>query len=156
MTITNNVSNYNDVLLDNQTQFGTISQQPTANSQQPTANSQQLTAHSSQLTKLNSNQNNILFYNTKSFIEKSSLGISLRFVRIANYPLAALFLCLGRLCFAGGASRSLLSLCSFDVSLRKHFGRSLRELPPQLTHRLSFSIFFQKICKPKPAFIVFV
>ena len=31
--------------------------------------------------------------------------------------------------------------CSFDVSLRKHFGRSLRELPPQLTHRLSFSTF---------------
>ena len=69
------------------------------------AHSSQLTAHSSQLTKSNSNQNNILFYNTKSFIEKSSLGISLRFVRIANYPLAALFLlCLGRLCFAGGAS----------------------------------------------------
>ena len=42
MTITNNVSNYNDVLLDIQTQFGTISQQPTANSQQPTANSQQV------------------------------------------------------------------------------------------------------------------
>ena len=34
MTITKNVSNYNDVLLDIQTQFGTISQQPTANSQQ--------------------------------------------------------------------------------------------------------------------------
>ena len=34
MTITKNVSNYNDVLLDKQTQFGTISQQPTANSQQ--------------------------------------------------------------------------------------------------------------------------
>ena len=42
MTITKNVSNYNDILLDNQTQFGTISQQPTANSQQPTANSQQV------------------------------------------------------------------------------------------------------------------
>ena len=42
MTITKNVSNYNDVLLDIQTQFGTISQQPTANSQQPTANSQQV------------------------------------------------------------------------------------------------------------------
>ena len=37
MTITKNVSNYNDISLDNQTQFGTISQQPTANSQQPTA-----------------------------------------------------------------------------------------------------------------------
>ena len=29
--------NYNDISLDNQIQFGTISQQPTANSQQPTA-----------------------------------------------------------------------------------------------------------------------
>ena len=70
------------------------SQQPTANSQQPTANSQQV----------NFNQNNILFYVNKFIIEKSSLGISLRFVRIANYPMTALFLCLGRLCFAGGAS----------------------------------------------------
>ena len=60
------------------------------------AHSSQLTAHSSQLTKSNSNQNNILFYNTKSFIEKSSLGISLRFVRIANSPMTALFLCLLR------------------------------------------------------------
>ena len=34
--------NYNDISLDNQIQFGTISQQPTANSQQPTANSQTL------------------------------------------------------------------------------------------------------------------
>ena len=34
--------NYDDILLDIQTQFGTISQQPTANSQQPTANSQQV------------------------------------------------------------------------------------------------------------------
>ena len=42
MTITKNVSNYNDILLDIQTQSGTISQQPTANSQQPTANSQQV------------------------------------------------------------------------------------------------------------------
>ena len=40
-----NVSNYNDVSLDIQTQSGTISQQPTANSQQPTANSQQPTAN---------------------------------------------------------------------------------------------------------------
>ena len=32
---------YNDISLDIQTLFGTISQQPTANSQQPTANSQQ-------------------------------------------------------------------------------------------------------------------
>ena len=31
----------NDISLDIQTLFGTISQQPTANSQQPTANSQQ-------------------------------------------------------------------------------------------------------------------
>ena len=61
------------------------SQQPTANSQQPTANSQQV----------NFNQNNILFYVNKFIIEKSSLGISLRFIRIANYPLVALFLCLG-------------------------------------------------------------
>ena len=51
MTITKNVSNYNDVLLDIQTQFGTISQQPTANSQQPTANSQQPTANSLILIK---------------------------------------------------------------------------------------------------------
>ena len=36
--------NYNDISLDKQTQFGTISQQPTANSQQPTANSQQPTS----------------------------------------------------------------------------------------------------------------
>ena len=42
MTITKNVSNYSDILLDIQTQFGTINQQPTANSQQPTANSQQV------------------------------------------------------------------------------------------------------------------
>ena len=45
-----NVSNYNDVSLDIQTQSGTISQQPTANSQQPTANSQQPTANSQQPT----------------------------------------------------------------------------------------------------------
>ena len=110
-----------------------------ANSQQPTANSQQPTANSQILIKT-------IFYFTliNLLMKESSLGISLRFVRIANYPLAALFLCLGRLCFAGGASRSLLSLCSFDVSLRKHFGRSLRELPPQLTHRLSFSTFSRK------------
>ena len=38
MTITEKVYLYNDILLDNKTQFGTISQQPTANSQQPTAN----------------------------------------------------------------------------------------------------------------------
>ena len=50
MTITKNVSNYSDILLDIQTQFGTISQQPTANSQQPTANSQQPTANSQQPT----------------------------------------------------------------------------------------------------------
>ena len=56
-----------------------------ANSQQPTANSQQP----------NFNQNNILFYVNKFINEESSLGISLRFIRIANYPLAALFLCLG-------------------------------------------------------------
>ena len=40
---------YNDISLDIQTLFGTISQQPTANSQQPTANSQQPTANSQQL-----------------------------------------------------------------------------------------------------------
>ena len=39
---------YNDISLDIQTLFGTISQQPTANSQQPTANSQQPTANSQQ------------------------------------------------------------------------------------------------------------
>ena len=44
-----NVSNYSDILLDIQTQFGTISQQPTANSQQPTANSQQPTANNQQV-----------------------------------------------------------------------------------------------------------
>ena len=38
----------NDISLDIQTLFGTISQQPTANSQQPTANSQQPTANSQQ------------------------------------------------------------------------------------------------------------
>ena len=41
--------NYNDISLDNQTLFGKISQQPTANSQQPTANSQQPTANSQQV-----------------------------------------------------------------------------------------------------------
>ena len=41
---------FNDILLDIQTQSGTISQQPTANSQQPTANSQQPTANSQQPT----------------------------------------------------------------------------------------------------------
>ena len=41
---------YNDISLDIQTLFGTISQQPTANSQQPTANSQQPTANSQQPT----------------------------------------------------------------------------------------------------------
>ena len=44
-----NVSNYSDILLDIQTQFGTISQQPTANSQQPTANCQQPTANNQQV-----------------------------------------------------------------------------------------------------------
>ena len=43
MTITKNVLKFYDISLDKQTQFGTISQQPTANSQQPTANSQQPT-----------------------------------------------------------------------------------------------------------------
>ena len=38
-----------------------------------------------------------IFYFTliNLLMKESSLGISLRFVRIANYPLAALFLCLG-------------------------------------------------------------
>ena len=62
---------YNDISLDIQTLFGTISQQPTANSQQPTANSQQPTA-------------NIQFSYIYIF-SKSSLGIrsvfSLHFVR---------------------------------------------------------------------------
>ena len=44
MTITKNVLKFYDISLDKQTQFGTISQQPTANSQQ-----------------INFNQNNILF-----------------------------------------------------------------------------------------------
>ena len=46
MTITKNVLKFNDISLDNGALFGTISQQPTANSQQPTANSQQPTANS--------------------------------------------------------------------------------------------------------------
>ena len=80
MTITKNVSNYSDILLDIQTQFGTISQQPTANSQQPTANSQQP----------NFNQNNILFYVNKFINEESSLGIRSVF---SLHSVAALFLC---------------------------------------------------------------
>ena len=58
MTITKNVLKFYDISLDKRMQFGTISQQPTANSQQPTANSQQPTANSQQI---NFNQNNILF-----------------------------------------------------------------------------------------------
>ena len=77
MTITKNVSNYSDILLDIQTQFGTISQQPTANSQQPTANSQQPTS--------NFYSNNFRFRYIY-FANKSSLGF---------YSVAALFLCLG-------------------------------------------------------------
>ena len=69
MTITKNVSNYSDILLDNQTQFGTISQQPTANSQQPTANSQQPTANSQQPT------NNFIFRYIYIFANKSSFRI---------------------------------------------------------------------------------
>ena len=69
---------YNDISLDIQTLFGTISQQPTANSQQPTANSQQPTANSQQPTA------NIQFSYIYIF-SKSSLGIrsvfSLHFVR---------------------------------------------------------------------------
>ena len=49
MTITKNVLKFYDISLDNKMQFGTISQQPTANSQQPTANSQQPTANSQQV-----------------------------------------------------------------------------------------------------------
>ena len=45
MTITKNVLKFYDISLDKRMQFGTISQQPTANSQQPTANSQQPTAN---------------------------------------------------------------------------------------------------------------
>ena len=97
MTITKNVSNYNDVLLDKQTQFGTISQQPTANSQQPTANSQQPTANSQQPTAnsqqptANSQQPTSNFYSNNFifryiyFANKSNLGF---------YSVAALFLCL--------------------------------------------------------------
>ena len=83
MTITKNVSNYNDVLLDIQTQFGTISQQPTANSQQPTANSQQPTS--------NFYSNNFIFRYIY-FANKSSLGIRSVF---SLHSVAALFLCLG-------------------------------------------------------------
>ena len=50
MTITKNVLKFYDISLDKRMQFGTISQQPTANSQQPTANSQQPTANSQQPT----------------------------------------------------------------------------------------------------------
>ena len=90
MTITKNVSNYNDVSLDIQTQFGTISQQPTANSQQPTANSQQPTANSQILIKT------IFYFTLINLLMKRAVSEnSLRFVRIANYPLVALFLCLG-------------------------------------------------------------
>ena len=77
---------YNDISLDIQTLFGTISQQPTANSQQPTANSQQPTA-------------NIQFSYIYIF-SKSSLGIrsvfSLHFVR------SLFFLCLFSGVFIGG------------------------------------------------------
>ena len=76
MTITKNVSNYSDILLDIQTQFGTISQQPTANSQQPTANSQQPTS--------SFNKNNIQFWYICNFANQSGFGI---------FPVA-LFLCL--------------------------------------------------------------
>ena len=75
MTITKNVSNYSDILLDIQTQFGTISQQPTANSQQPTANSQQVI-----FTVINS-----YIY---IFANKSSLGIRSVF---SLHSVAALF-----------------------------------------------------------------
>ena len=53
MVITEKMYLYNDILLDNKTALRTIS---------------------SQLTKLNSNQNNILFYNTIYFNVKSGLG----------------------------------------------------------------------------------
>ena len=92
MTITKNVSNYNDVLLDKQTQFGTISQQPTANSQQPTANSQQPTS--------NFYSNNFIFRYIY-FANKSSLGIRSVF---SLHSVAALFLCLF------GASTGLCSM----------------------------------------------
>ena len=62
------------------------SSQLTAHSSQLTAHSSQLTAHSSQLTKLDSNQNNILFYNTIYFNVKSGLR---------TFPPTALFLCFG-------------------------------------------------------------
>ena len=64
MIITKKVSNYNDISLDNQTQSGTISQQPTANSQQPTANSQQPTAL---LSKNNIQYFNNIFNETERF-----------------------------------------------------------------------------------------
>ena len=66
----------NDISLDIQTLFGTISQQPTANSQQPTANSQQPTS--------NFYSNNFIFRYIY-FANKSNLGF---------YSVAALFLCL--------------------------------------------------------------
>ena len=74
---------YNDISLDIQTLFGTISQQPTANSQQPTANSQQPTS--------NFYSNNFIFRYIY-FANKSSLGIRSVF---SLHSVAALFLCLG-------------------------------------------------------------
>ena len=75
MTITKNVLKFYDISLDKRMQFGTISQQPTANSQQPTANSQQPTS--------NFYSNNFIFRYIY-FAYKSSLGF---------FP-SALFLCL--------------------------------------------------------------
>ena len=85
MTITKNVLKFYDFLLTIKRSLAQSanSQQPTANSQQPTANSQQP----------NFNQNNILFYNTNFFIDKSSLGMRSVF---SLHSVAALFLCLLR------------------------------------------------------------
>ena len=61
-----------------------------ANSQQPTANSQQPTANSQILIKT------IFYFTLINLLMKRAVSEnSLRFVRIANYPLAALFLCFG-------------------------------------------------------------
>ena len=64
MTITKNVLKFYDISLDKRMQFGTISQQPTANSQQPTANSQQPT---SVLNKDNIQYSNNMFNETERF-----------------------------------------------------------------------------------------
>ena len=119
MTITEKMYLSDVFSLDNKVVLSTISSQLTAHSSQ-------LTAHSSQLTKSSFNQNNILFYNNK-FINKKS---SHRFVRIANSPMTALFLCLGRLCFAGELPHGL-PLTNFNPKLHFNAGLTLDVSKPE-------------------------